>query len=102
MKILVKKKFELHEKHLDILHDSPVRGACVEKEIYREMYGSYKTKSTAKRIRTSWIKRYQEKGYKISRESTEMRVILYIDSSSKIVLWIKEKIVSEKVIRQEK
>lgn len=100
MKVVVEKVFELCERRVSFKHDSPVIGACEETEIFRKKHGSYETKPEAKIALNSLVKKYKKtKGWKVSIKSTSESRILFIDVNLDIVLWIKEKVVSERPIR---
>ena len=100
MRLIVEKEFELWESRRHTEHDSPVIGCYREYETSRKSHGSFKTKKAAEKAKQFLIAKYTDSGvYKVSIESTSDTTILYESISDDIIIWVKEKVVSEKPTR---
>ena len=98
MRVLQEREFKLWERKTSIEHDSPVIGVYQTHEIFVVCHDSFKTKKTAEKVKQKLIDKYLGWGWSVSVESTADTAVLFLGNLD-IIVWIEEKVVSEKSFR---
>jgi hypothetical protein len=99
MRVLQEREFELWEKRECTEHDDPVIGLSKTKETSRICHGSFDTHKRAEKARKKLVVEYLKMGsWQVSKESTPDTAVLFMGGLDAII-WIEEKIVSEKPFR---
>ena len=101
MKLLVEKVFEVWEKRIHTVHDTPAPGCYETYEISksRKVLAIRSTVSAAERYRQTLIRKYIAEGWRDTKVSNKKETRLMDEGASNdIYIWIEERILSEKSI----